>query len=165
MAYGADTMPEPTPTGTRRIELYVREDLPEPTRERAGSLRTELEALVADDTVASVSINSWEKRTRIDSSDDAAPYVSFREWAGRVEVTLSPFFDSRTCYSVETGYRHEYRVRPAFCMAVYEDDDLLAVYPHRGERTRSVMDGIEALREGTADPATPSRRSRPSAAD
>lgn len=158
-------MPEPTPTGTRRIELFVREELPEPTRERTRSLRMALQDLAENDVVESVSVTTWEKRSRIDSDDADAPYVSFREWAGEADVTLSPFFDTRTCYSVETGYRHEYRVVPAFCLAVYEGDALTAVYPHRDDRPRSVMDGIEALRTVEHELPTPSRPRGPSAAD
>lgn len=150
-------MPEPMPTGTRRIELLVREGLPTLTRQRQRDLTTTIEDLVESGAVASASVSTWAKRSPIDAQEGSDRYVSLREWAHDAGVTLSPFFVKRVCYCAETADYREYRVPPAFTLVVYEDDTVAGVYPHRGEQSRSVMDGIEALRADatTTPPAGP----------
>ena len=139
-------MPEPTP-GQRRIELYVRDGLPEPTRERGRDLTAAIERLVEDGLADSATVTTCAKRYPL--ADDAAsvPFVSFEEWADRAGVSLTPCFGTRTCYCTESGKRQRYRVVPAFVLAVYDDDRLRAVYPHVDDRPYSVPEGIEALRE------------------
>lgn len=151
-------MPEPTREGRRRIELFVREELPGPIRERRTELTAELEALVADGTVDSYSVGTWPKRRPIGRGDAAARYASFREWARAAGADLSPFFNTRTCYSPSTGRRGEWLVYPAMCLAVFDGDELAAVYPHRDAdgRTHTVTDGVETLRDrSTPDDAPP----------
>jgi len=145
-------MPDPTREGQRRVELFVREDLPGPIRERRRDLRVALEALTADGAIDSYSVCMWAKRRPIGGGDAAATDVSFGEWACAAGVELSPFFDTRECYSPTTGQRDEWLIRPALCLAVYEAEDLVAVYPHRDAdgRTRTVADGIASLRGSTA---------------
>lgn len=157
-------MPEPMPTGTRRIELFVREGLPEATREHAHTLATALQDLADDGHIASASVATLPKRSPIGGEGENQQYVSFREWAHEADVMLSPFFDTRECYcSAISGWR-TYRIAPAICMAVYEDETLAAVYPHRDEQTHSIIDGIERLRP-TEETVTPSNTPKPSLAD
>lgn len=138
-------MPEPTP-GQRRIELYVRDGLPEPTRGRKHDLAGAVNRLVEDGVVASISIVTCSKRYPLGEESASVPFVSFQEWADRADVSLGPGFDTRTCYSFDTGRRRHYRVFPAFVLAVYEGDRLQAVYPHVDDDPHSVPEGIEDLR-------------------
>lgn len=149
-------MPEPVRAGHRQIELFVREGLPGPVRERRAELTAELEALVDDGAVDSYSVATWPKRRPVEGGDATARFVSFREWARAADADLSPFFDTRECYSPSTGRRTEWLVYPALCVAVYDAGELAAVYPHRDAdgRTRAVMDGIETLRDRPAPEET-----------
>lgn len=155
-------MPEPMPTGQRRIELQVREGLPELCTERRREMTQALEALVEDGTISSFTVTTQDKRTPVDSEDNR--YVSFREWAREADVALSPSFGTRVCYCPEQrGYR-TYDIAPAFCLVVYENDSIDAVYPHRDNgETKTVMDGIERLT--ARETLTPSRLVKSSAAD
>ena len=156
-------MPEPMPTGQRRIELLVREGLPTPCADRERELTEALESLQSDGAIDSYTVRTQDKRTPAD--DASSNLVSFRAWAHEAGVSLSPSFGTRVCYCPQVkGYR-TYDVAPAFCMAVYDGDTLEAVYPHHdGGEARTVMDGIEAL-STTAEAPTPSRRMEPSIAD
>lgn len=143
-------MPEPTP-GQRRVELYVREGLPAATRERRRDLTAAVERLAENDIVSSASVTTCPKRYPI-GEQAAAPFASFQEWATEAGVSLAPGFDTRTCYSMETGQRRHYRVLPAFVLAVYEGPRLEAVYPHVDDSPTTVPEGLETLRtQGSTD--------------
>lgn len=143
-------MPEPTP-GQRRVELYVREGLPTVTRGRQRDLTATVQQLAENDIVSSASVTTCPKRYPV-GEQAAVPFESFQEWASRAGVSLGPGFDTRTCYSMETGRRRHYRILPAFVLAVYEGTRLRAVYPHVSDAPTTVPEGLEALRrQGSMD--------------
>jgi len=138
-----------------RARLHVRERLPEPVRGRRERVTDALSALVADGTLATYDVESWDKRVPADGAGDTElrdTYLSFEAWAEDETVSLTPFFATRECYSWETGERGTWVVLPALCLSVYEDGELVDVYPHRdGDTYESVWTGIESLedRDGT----------------
>jgi hypothetical protein len=155
-----------THCGTR-ARLHVRETLPDPVRGRRERVTDRLSALVADGALAEYDVVSWDKRIPADGSGDPETqdaYLAFSEWAKAEEVSLSPFFETRECYSWQTGERGTWVVLPALCLSVYEDDELVAVYPHRdGDTYESVWSGIESLE--TPDDSTPEDRELVTPAD
>ncbi|MEF8883729.1 MAG: HTH domain-containing protein [Haloarculaceae archaeon] len=140
-----------TTCGTR-ARLHVRETLPTPVRGRRERVTDRLSALVADGSLAEFDVVPWDKRIPCDGSGDPETrdaYLAFSGWADSEDVSLSPFFETRECYSWETGERGTWVVLPALCLSVYEGDDLAAVYPHRdGDSYESVWTGIESLDDG-----------------
>ncbi|PSQ45748.1 hypothetical protein BRD17_00860, partial [Halobacteriales archaeon SW_7_68_16] len=140
--------------------------LPKPASGRRDRLRERLCDLAAGSTVEEFDVSTWPKRVPRDGSCDPAVrdrYLEFAAWARDNGVRLSPFFGTRECYSMETGERGEWVVLPALCLAVYEDGDLSAVYPHAdGDTYHSVLSGLRHL-ETAATEATESPA--PSAAD
>jgi len=144
-----------THCGTR-ARLHVRERLPKPVRGRRERVADALSALVAEGTLAGYTIENWDKRIPADGSGDPElrdTYLSFEGWAEDQHVSLTPFFATRECYSWETGERGTWIVLPALCLSVYEDDELVDVYPHRdGETYESVWTGIESLEEADDSP-------------
>lgn len=137
-----------TTSGTR-ARLHVRETLPTPVRGGRERAMDRLSDLVAAGTVVEYHVDVWDKRIPADGSGDPElrdTYLAFADWAEDAGVTLSPFFETRECYSWETGERGTWVVLPALCLSVYEDGELAAVYPHRdGDTYRSVWSGIQAL--------------------
>ena len=158
-------MPQTT-CGTR-ARLYVRETLPAPVRGRRERVTDRLSALVADGALARYDVDVWDKRIPADGSGDPETqdaYLACSTWAAEAGVSLSPFFETRECYSWQTGERGTWVVLPALCLSVYEDDELVAVYPHRdGDTYESVWSGIDSLE--TADDSTPEDRELVTAAD
>lgn len=140
-------MPESTPSGQQRVALYVRADLPAPTQNYLASISSQLERLVAAGTLSSYSTITWEKRLPTSTTDSSQHerFAQFRAWADRSGVDLSPGFGTRRCYSKQTAERSAWRVYPAICLAVYEGEELVGVYPHQGDEPQSVLDGLSEL--------------------
>ncbi|MFB6179505.1 MAG: HTH domain-containing protein [Halorientalis sp.] len=133
-------------TGTR-VELYARKTLPKVATKRRDEVATRLNELASAGHVSQVEIHSWNKKVPHDvACHEQTLYETFTEWADEVGVDLAPFFDTRNCYSMETGDRGDRLVLPALCLAVYRDDTLQSVYPHStNDGSRSVMDCLRAI--------------------
>jgi len=147
-------MPETTRGGQRRVELVVRDDLSKPTQRRLERLSARLDQLVAASKIDSYTLSHWSKHQSLDAMESR--YPSFREWARTAGVRLSPGFDSRACYSMETGVCEESLIVPVACLAVYDGETIDAVYPHVGAEPRTVEDGLDALSESLSESSHPS---------
>lgn len=145
------------PEGDVEVVLYERRELPPPAADRADSVYSRLEGLEERDGVREVSRETWAKRVPVDSCDGDLrdTYLSFTAWAENNGARLTPFFQTRKCFSAEEGRHTDWLVLPAFCLGIYADG-VSAVYPHADESgTRTVEDGLQALLRTHADePAT-----------
>ena len=134
-----------------RAELFVRSDLPTPARQCRQTTLTRLEDLVASGVLEEFSVTSWAKRVPIDAGADLGQFErdrfnAFTTWAREAGVQLSPFFATRECYSSTTGDRQTQLVLPALCVALYDDEELVAVVPHADENgSASVGDCLHSL--------------------
>ncbi|WP_284008965.1 HTH domain-containing protein [Haloarcula pelagica] len=129
-------MPETECPGTRRVELFVRGSLPTPSRKRQAAVEADLEELARRGAVDETTTTTWAKRVPIEdcgARTERARYNEFAAWARQAGATLAPFFDTRLCYSMQTGEKREELVMPAMCVAVYEDGDLTRVAPATGD--------------------------------
>ncbi|MFD1588679.1 HTH domain-containing protein [Halorientalis brevis] len=145
-----------TTEGTR-VELYARSSLPEIAEKRRDQIATRLDELANAGHISQVEIHNWRKKVSLTADcREQTRYEAFTEWADEVGVDLAPFFDTRTCYSMDSGEKGERLVLPALCLAVYRDGTLQSVYPHStNDGSRSVMDclrAIESARRRTPDP-------------
>lgn len=141
--------------GTRAV-LYTRRELPPPAAEQSEMLYQRLRDLAETDVVDDIRRKSWEKRAPVDDCDRTLrdTYLSFSAWAQETGRSISPFFRTRECYSPEHGERTDWLVMPALCLAVYDGDELTAVYPHtEGDETKTVEDGVDELERRTHDPS------------
>ncbi|QLH83523.1 HTH domain-containing protein [Halosimplex pelagicum] len=148
-----------TPTerrGDRRVVLSLRETLPEPAARQRDRLAERLRELEAAGQVDSFEVTTCPKRIRREDPADVAArdrYLAFSRWARDRGARLRPFFATRECYAADTGELCDWLVFPAITLAVYDDGDLVAVYPHAvGEEYRSVADGLSALAGDSGDP-------------
>lgn len=134
--------------GAIEVVLYEREELPPPATERAEHVYERLGELEALGHVDAVSRETWVKRTPIRDCDRELQdtYLSFTSWADRRGVRLTPFFQTRECFSPAEGEHTDWLVTPAFCLGVYDDEGVTAVYPHADDMTsKTVEDGLKAL--------------------
>jgi len=145
-----------TPTERTRgthVELFGRDSLPKPASGRRERIEGRLADLSSAGVIAAFDGDTWPKRVPCDGSAEASirdRYLAFTAWAERNGVRLTPFFGTRECYCMETGERGEWLVLPALCLAVYEDGDLTAVFPHAdGDTYRSVASGLRFLERAT----------------
>lgn len=107
---------------------------------RLGSLR-------AADAIADFEVETWPDELVVEETDTRVASVvdAFREWAATAGVTLEPAFDQRTV-SPLVGRSREVLTLPMMAIAVYEDADLTAVYPHAEDgETRTVVDYLDGL--------------------
>lgn len=149
---GVSPMPAMESPGERRAVLFTRRDLPTPARKRRDAVVQELRCLADRGSLSSFSVVDWDKRVPADgASAERERYGEFSAWAREAGVALSPFFDTRLCYSSETGRKREELVLPALCLAVYDGEDLTTVAPHAdgphadGPHAVSVEDVIGGL--------------------
>jgi len=149
-----------TETTDRRLELYLRDE----TRGRSGeqqiAVRRRVADLAATPLVGSVETYDWPRTIAIDGpgpTDDRAreAFNAFSQWARDRDAGLSPAFGTRDCFDRDTGEQYTALVLPVMALAVYENDVLEAVYPHKDDDgVVSVFDGlteIEAAGRPTPD--------------
>ncbi|WP_302080799.1 HTH domain-containing protein [Salinibaculum rarum] len=140
--------------GAIEVVLYERSELPPPSQDRADSLHERLVELGERGLVDTVSRNEWRKRMPVADCDRDIrdTYLAFRSWADIEGVRLTPFFQTRECFTPAEGEHTDWLVMPAFCLAVYDGTGVAAVYPHTDEEAKTVEDGLQALLdEGSAD--------------
>lgn len=115
-----------------------------------------VERLAAEDVVDYHRIQFWPREVAIGGPMSDTTYHQsivettdeFLEWA---EEIGHPVFDlqSEVVESRLTGDRQYVRRLPACCLAVYDDDELVDVYPHReDDAIVTVEDAIDRLEAG-----------------
>mgnify|MGYP000182787049 FL=1 len=141
-----------------RIELYERRELPPPARDQVDDVYAELVALVERGEIETVNRQQWAKRMPIADCDATLrdTYLAFSDWATEHGVRLTPFFQTRECFSPAEQAYTDWLVLPAFCLAVYENQTLSAVYPHGDDTdTKTVRDGVRSLAADGGDETEP----------
>jgi len=140
-----------------RAELFVRSDLPTPAKQCRTSALSRVEELVDDGVLDGFSMTSWAKRVPLDEDADLgvferARFDEFSAWAGSTGVRLAPVFDTRECHSTTTGERQTQLVLPAVCLALYDEEGLVAVVPHASESgTVRLGEALDRLDESADD--------------
>ncbi|WP_225334213.1 HTH domain-containing protein [Halomicrobium urmianum] len=140
----------PTTDDAVRAELYVREDLPKPVQNCRRRCVAHLERLVAAGALDGFDVTSWAKRVPLGDGDAPSTerdcFNEFSAWAREAGVRLAPFFDTRLCYSMETGQKRRELVTPAVCLALYDGDGLRQVAPYAtDEGTTTVSECLDDL--------------------
>lgn len=137
----------------RRAELFVRADLPTPSENRRTAVENRLQRLQCAGVIDETDTTVWEKRVSVanDNCPERGRYEEFLEWATEAGASLAPFFDTRLCYSWETGEKRTDLVMPALCLALYEDGELVQVAPFaRGGTPHSIEECLDDLEAGRA---------------
>lgn len=148
------TMEETNADSETRVDLYLR-----PGGRSLWSHQQDVvdrvERLATDEVVDYHRIQYWPRevslagpmsdttyhRTVVETTDE------FREWGDEAD---RPVYDMQreVVESGMTGERHDVLRLPACCMAVYEDDELVGVYPHvDGSTVVTVEDAVSWLEE------------------
>ena len=86
-------MPQTECPPTRRAELFVRADLPEPAGQRLTAVERRLQELQCKGVFDGTATTVWDKRVPVDGGDcrERSLYHEFAEWAGEAGASLSPF--------------------------------------------------------------------------
>jgi hypothetical protein len=124
-----------------------------------------LHRLADEGVLSTVDVDVWGSHAVADSmaDRDTTPVEGvsdFERWAADHGCTLAPAFARRECGSLLGDEPREVTVVPLLTLAVYEEDELRAVYPHAEDGTvHTVDDGLETLE--TMEPPTEDRTGSP----
>ncbi|SDR41666.1 HTH domain-containing protein [Natronobacterium texcoconense] len=107
-----------------------------------------LQACESEGTVDDLLLRSWPKEvTRSETSphqEVLETFERFESWADRRGVSIRPPFRERTRTSL-TGETRELLMTPLLCLEVYEDDELVGVFPHSDDETDETATTDEAI--------------------
>lgn len=159
-----------TMSHTRRVEVFLRGSVPFHAHARQLVVLSRLRALQDRGTIDEVHVDTWANRIT-DAPTEAAIALTaldgFEKWADSHHATLTPGFESHDSHCGFTGLDFRTTVFPVVCLALYEDDTLVSVYPHSTDTgCRTVDDGLalleaedvvdDSLARATADRGRPS---------
>lgn len=138
-----------------RAELFVRSAAPSGVADLQRRLCDRLERLVDDGVLESIECEIWGRSIPAEGDSKTSvreKYDEFVEWAVSHDRSLAPAFSVRETGTLASEETHRVVSVPMLCLAVYERDDLQAVYPCLDdEEVYTVEDGIRAL-EGKEEP-------------
>jgi hypothetical protein len=130
-----------------RIELRIRHAVQPPVQERIREIQDSLQTLVDRSPPAELSVEIWG--THIDlapsavTSDHLDTYVTFAEWAATNGYELGPAFRVHRPTSLVSNEDYPVVTVPLVTIAVFDDDELEAVYPHTDDgAVRTVADAL-----------------------
>lgn len=144
-------MSEIPPDTRPRIELLIREGIQPALQEQVDRHCERAGALVQLGAASTVETSVWGTHIPIDDGVDTGcaereRYADYREWADGAGVELDPAFSTHRTHSLVSDRHYRVVTVPCVTMALYDEDRLVGVYPHRqGETVRTVADGIAAL--------------------
>lgn len=138
-----------------RVVVWTR-DRSQPADDPRRSILARLRELDAAGLVDEVSVRVWGKQ--VDASDgwpeETSPPVrdrvaEFRTWAERNGHSLEPAFHRCDGSTMVSDERTEVIRLPLVCLAIYDDDRLVGVFPcSTGEGTETVGDCLRRLETG-----------------
>lgn len=150
-------------TPKRHVKLYLRDSVPAVARTEQQTAQGRLQALQADGIVDGFTVESWPTRVTNGCAETVpalAAYEGFNSWAHSHDASMRPAFDRHECHSLYTGSTFTTTVLPVMCLAVYEDEKLVSVYPHaRHGRPTTVSEGLAILESERQPPRQTPRRS------
>ncbi|WP_136591557.1 HTH domain-containing protein [Salinigranum halophilum] len=157
------------PSEDLRVEVWMRDLSPPPGDPRKNVL-SRLRAFEAEGFVDEVSVRVWGKNVTVSREEDDEGRTVIRErvsefqrWAERNGHSLEPAFRWRDQSSMVSEGGNEVIRLPLQCLAVYADDNLVAVFPcsMNGE-TNTVGDCLARLEMGDFDRIQKERETGPS---
>ena len=135
-----------------RLSVYLRSPVPDKTERRQIGVLGRASALRNAGLVDEITVTFWHRlSTGIDLAE-SADIEAMERWAAENGCTLAPTFDRRDRHSAYTGTDSVVTL-PVVCLACWDGDELLGVYPHAGPCGHyTVADGLDrieaALRSG-----------------
>ena len=141
----------------RKVKLFLRADPELGCETQKQAVLERLDALDAEDHISTYEVNIWTKEIRISGPLEGTGYYenvfdhlkSFQEWADEESVLLNSGFRIQSVNCEITGETYRVLTLPSLCLAVYEDDDLCAVYPHSDDDTvKTISNCLNRLEAG-----------------
>ncbi|MFB6178911.1 MAG: HTH domain-containing protein [Halorientalis sp.] len=124
-----------------RLELYVRSLAPLQGLAQQRAVIDELERLVSEDVIDGYDVHVWGDAVAVDSAlaeTDTGRGIqtriaAFQQWALSENVSVQPFFETKTRSSRITGEDRTVVTLPTLTVAEYEGAELVGMAPHRDD--------------------------------
>jgi len=133
-------------------------------RSREEAVLDALYALEDEGRIDEVEVHTWPAKVTLRTgahSQVVETFESLRTWARNHDVSIQPPFAVREAHSAITGERETLLVTPTLCVAVYDAEELVGVYPStNGDSVETIDDCLDRLGER----GEPRRRARSEAA-
>lgn len=118
---------------TPRVVVWTRARSPPPGDARRETIAT-LRELDAADVLADVTVHTWGRSVpasppETDESPVRDRVERFQAWAARTDHSLEPAFRYRERTTLVSAHAEAVIRLPMLCLAVYDRDDLVAVFP------------------------------------
>lgn len=146
----------------RRLAVYLRSPVPSETERRQSCILGRADSLRQQGLVDEVGVTYWHRFSTGADPEEMAEIETLERWAADNGCTLAPTFDRHDRHSVYIGDDTVVTL-PVACVACWEGDTLVGVYPHLGPSGHcTVADGFDrieaALRSGEILAQTGSQR-------
>lgn len=141
----------------RTVKLFLRADPELGCEAQKQAVLERLEALEADGQIDSYDVSIWTKEIRISGALEGTSYYrrvfdhfcAFQKWADEESVRLRSAFKIQSVDCEITDETYRVLSLPSICLAVYDEDDLCAVYPHSDDGTaKTVSNCLDSLETG-----------------
>lgn len=160
---GEERDPKQTSAGARRertgltVEVFTRGSMD--ARSHAESVVNSLLDLAESGRISGVDVHAWPGEMSLDSRSlegVVERFERFEAWARERDVSIRPPFSVRVRRSTITGESDTLLVTPVLCLAAYDGDEVVGVYPCTdGNSVTSIDDFIERLAEAGGTPSGP----------
>lgn len=152
---GQSTACPPDETGVH-VDFRVRSDAPSCVGSTRARTRERLQRLESEGYIDSFTVDLWGTLALTDDTPEMEAtrglhetVDQFRSWARDRDLSLQPAFRTREIDAMLDEEVREELVPPMFCVAVYSDSSLDAVFPHADEDgINTVCDALDRLATG-----------------
>lgn len=135
------------------VKLFVRLDPEVGLESRKERVVERLTSLEGREAIADYDIFTWSRGIRLDGPLEESSYCrTLLEHVGELRAWIdencvdSCGFDVQAVRSTVTGESYDVVSLPAICLAVYDGDELVDLYPRRtSETVENVDDGLASL--------------------
>ncbi|KZN23248.1 hypothetical protein A4G99_14475 [Haladaptatus sp. R4] len=136
------------------VELFVRVNPSHGAEQQKQAVIDRLRTLERNGNIESVDVHVWGREFRLDGPLEGTDYHEsisnhvneFEQWLAENSVSMDGFFSHRDIDSSISDERYSVISLPFICLAVYQDDELRDLYPHRdSEMTYTVHDCLNRL--------------------
>lgn len=142
------------------VSLFVRGSADARSREESVSER--LRELQREGQIGELTVRTWPGEvslSREGNSEIVDTFRTFEEWAQAHDASIRPPFTVRDRHSTITDQADRLLLTPLVCLALYDVDGIVGVYPCiHGESVTTIDDCLERLTRDDARAVTPPGR-------
>ena len=128
-----------------RLSVYLRSSVPDETEQRQTSVLGRADSLRQQGLVDDVAVTYWRRLSTGLDLQENAEIEAMERWAAEHGCSLAPTMARRDRHSAFVDDDSVVTL-PLVCLACWDGDELVGVYPHRGPCGHcTVADGLDRI--------------------